>query len=98
MATPVRIALVGLGWWGKKMPAVLQAAPDAIEVVRAVEPGVQGAPAEPVKDNLVAFARAVRGIAPYAITSTHLTDNIALLEAVFKSSRSGQIEYLEAAA
>jgi predicted dehydrogenase len=49
-------------------------------------------PAEPVKDNLVAFARAVRGAAPYPITMAHLVDNIALLEAVFASALSGKIQ------
>jgi predicted dehydrogenase len=48
--------------------------------------------AEPVKDNLVAFARAVRGSEPYPITAEHLVSNIALLEAVFASARSGKIE------
>ena len=48
--------------------------------------------AEPVRDNLVAFARAVRGQAEYPITGEHLVNNIALLEAVFASARSGQIE------
>ena len=47
--------------------------------------------AEPVKDNLVAFARAVRG-ADYPITGEHLVNNIALLEAVFASAKSGRIE------
>ena len=49
-------------------------------------------PAEPVRDNLVAFARAVRGEAEYPITATHLVNNIALLEAVFASASSGSIE------
>ncbi|HEY1887228.1 MAG TPA: Gfo/Idh/MocA family oxidoreductase, partial [Roseiarcus sp.] len=40
-------------------------------------------PAEPVKDNLVSFARAVRGVGQYPITAEHLLNNIALLEAVF---------------
>ncbi len=48
--------------------------------------------AEPVKDNLVAFARAVRGGAAYPVTSEHLVNNIALLEAVFRSASSGRIE------
>jgi predicted dehydrogenase len=38
MSSPVAIALVGMGWWGKKMLSVLQAAPHDIRVVRAVEP------------------------------------------------------------
>jgi len=49
-------------------------------------------PAEPVKDNLVSFARAVRGRETYPITATHLVDNIALLEAIFASASSGKIE------
>lgn len=48
--------------------------------------------AEPVKDNLVTFARAVRGQETYPVTGQQLVDNIALLEAVFASSRSGQIQ------
>ena len=48
--------------------------------------------AEPVKDNLVSFARAVRGVERYPITAEHLVNNIALLEAVFASAQSGKIE------
>jgi len=49
-------------------------------------------PAEPVRDNLVAFARAVRGQGDYPITADHLVNNIALLEAIFASALSGKIE------
>jgi predicted dehydrogenase len=49
-------------------------------------------PAEPVKDNLVSFARAVRGAETYPITGAQLIDNIALLEAVFASALSRRIE------
>jgi predicted dehydrogenase len=49
-------------------------------------------PAEPVKDNLVSFARAVRGLEAYPITGAQLIDNIALLEAVFASALSRRIE------
>ncbi len=48
--------------------------------------------AEPVKDNLVAFARAVRGLEPYQITGAQLINNIALLEAIFQSATSGQLQ------
>ena len=41
MAHPVKIALVGMGWWGQKMLSVLQSAPADIQVVRAVEPNVE---------------------------------------------------------
>jgi predicted dehydrogenase len=43
-------------------------------------------PAEPVKDNLVAFARAIRGGAPYPITGEDLVNNITILEATIKSA------------
>ena len=41
IAEPVRIALVGMGWWGRKMLDVLAAVPAEIRVVRAVEPNLQ---------------------------------------------------------
>ena len=41
MTGPVGIALIGMGWWGQKMLAVLQDAPDDIRVVRAVEPNIE---------------------------------------------------------
>jgi len=43
-------------------------------------------PAEPVKDNLVAFAHAVRGKAAYPISSKDLVTNISILEAIIKSA------------
>src|SRR5689334_19713439 len=45
-------------------------------------------PSEPVKDNLVAFARAVRGEMPYPITGEDLINNITILEATIKSAAS----------
>ena len=41
MSRPVAIALIGMGWWGKKMLNVLGAAPSDIRVVRAVEPNIE---------------------------------------------------------
>jgi predicted dehydrogenase len=41
MSKPVGIALIGMGWWGKKMLNVLEAAPAEIRVVRAVEPNIE---------------------------------------------------------
>jgi predicted dehydrogenase len=43
-------------------------------------------PAEPVKDNLVAFAHAIRGKAAYPITGKDLVNNITILEAIIKSA------------
>lgn len=52
------------------------------------------APAEPVRDNLRAFARAVRGTETYPITGQDMINNIALLEAIIRSARSGVVEHL----
>jgi predicted dehydrogenase len=49
-------------------------------------------PAEPVKDNLAAFARAIRGEAPYPITGEDLVNNISILEAIVKSAaKNGEV-------
>jgi predicted dehydrogenase len=40
---PVKVAMIGLGWWGKKMTAVLQAAKQDIEIICAAEPNPAGA-------------------------------------------------------
>jgi predicted dehydrogenase len=83
------------GWIDIRDKAHVEA-PDGWVVTSAMAGGpietVEIGKAEPVKDNLVAFARAVRGAEAYPITGDHLVNNIALLEAVFKSSRSGEIE------
>ncbi|WP_136637743.1 Gfo/Idh/MocA family protein [Pseudooceanicola onchidii] len=83
------------GWIDIRDKAHVEA-PDGWVVTRAMAGGPieteEIGKAEPVKDNLVAFARAVRGQADYPITGEHLVNNIALLEAIFASARSGQIE------
>jgi predicted dehydrogenase len=43
-------------------------------------------PAEPVRDNLAAFARAIRNVAPYPITGDELVNNISILEAIIASA------------
>jgi predicted dehydrogenase len=71
-------------------------APDGWIVTSAVAGGpittADVPPAEPVKDNFVSFAHAVRRMDRYPITADQLVNNIALLEAVFASARSGKIE------
>lgn len=83
------------GWIDIRDKAHVEA-PDGWIVTSAMAGGaiatVEIPPAEPVKDNLVSFARAVRGREAYPITADHLVDNIALLEAVFASAKSGRIE------
>lgn len=86
------------GWIDIRDKAHVEA-PDGWVVTSAMAGGEiaveEVAPAEPVKDNLVAFARAVRGDALYPISGSDLINNIALLEAVFKSASSGRIEQVE---
>lgn len=55
-------------------------------------------PSEAVRENLFAFADAVRGVHPYPITGQQMIDDIALLEAIFRSVESGQMETIVAAA
>ncbi|MDP7642938.1 MAG: Gfo/Idh/MocA family oxidoreductase, partial [Alphaproteobacteria bacterium] len=53
---PVRIAVIGLGWWGRKMIAVLQKARDEIEIVRAVEPDLEAVAAFAEQNSLTVTA------------------------------------------
>lgn len=39
----LNVAMIGLGWWGKKMVTVVQGRSPALRVVRAVEPQIEGA-------------------------------------------------------
>ena len=50
------------------------------------------APAEPVRDNLRAFAEGVRGVSAYPISGEDMINNIALLEAIVRSAKSGELE------
>ncbi|WP_157017247.1 Gfo/Idh/MocA family protein [Mesorhizobium xinjiangense] len=83
------------GWIDIRDKAHVEA-PDGWVVTSALTGGpiksVEIGKSEPVKDNLVSFARAVRGTEAYPITADHLVNNIALLEAVFRSALSGEIE------
>jgi len=83
------------GWIDIRDKAHVEA-PDGWVVTSAIAGGpietVEIGKAEPVKENLVCFARAVRGTEAYPITAEHLVNNIALLEAVFRSAVSGKIE------
>lgn len=70
-------------------------APDGWVVTQARKGGEieveEHGPAEPVRDNILAFARAIRGGAPYPITSAQMIETAALLEAIVTSSRSGEV-------
>jgi predicted dehydrogenase len=49
-----------------------------------------------IRDNLVAFAAAVRGQAPYPISGMEMIDTIALMEAIVRSAeKDGATEAVE---
>jgi predicted dehydrogenase len=91
-----RFAVFGARGWIDIRDKAHVEAPEGWVVTSAMAGGpmttAEMPPAEPVKDNLIAFARAVRGTAAYPITAEQLVNSIALLEAVFASARSGRIE------
>jgi predicted dehydrogenase len=91
-----RFAVFGAKGWIDIRDKAHVEAPDGWIITSGAARGpitsVEVPPAEPVKDNLVAFARAVRGVDRYPITADQLVNNIALLEAVFASARSGKVE------
>ena len=49
-------------------------------------------PVQAVLANLEAFADAARGRAPYPVPQAQMLDNIAALEAIFRSVKTGSIE------
>lgn len=98
LSTPFfsRFAVFGTEGWIDIRDKAHVEAPDGWIVTR----GMKGMPiettdvpaAEPVLDNLNAFATAVRGEAPYPISGAEMINNIALLEAIVLSAKSGRIE------
>ena len=91
-----RFAVYGSKRWIEIRDKAHVEAPDGWIVLSAEAGGpitsAEVPPAEPVKDNLVSFARAVRGVERYPITGDQLVNNISLLEAIFASAGSGKIE------
>lgn len=69
-------------------------APDGWVVTRAKTGGdievVEIGTAEPVRDNIIAFTRAVRGESDYPITGSQIIDTAALLEGVVESAKTGE--------
>ncbi len=91
-----RFAVYGADGWIEIRDKAHVEAPDGWVVTK----GLKGRPitveevgkAEPVLWNLEAFGRAVSGEAPYPITGDQLVANIALLEAIVRSSTSRHTE------
>ena len=97
LATPFisRFAVFGTKGWIEIRDKAHVEAPDGW-VVTSAATGTpitvrEVAPAEPVRDNLVAFAEAVRGAGVYPISGEDMINNIALLEAIVASAKSGQV-------
>jgi predicted dehydrogenase len=90
-----RFAVFGTQGWIDIRDKAHVESPDGWVVTRASTGSAievaQVPPAEPVRDNLVAFARAVRGEIEYPIKGAELIENIALLEAIIASAQSGQV-------
>jgi predicted dehydrogenase len=99
LATPFisRFAVFGTKGWIEVRDKAHVEAPAGWVVTEAWQNGPitvkEVGPAEPVRDNLRAFARAVRGEA-YPITGADMINNIALLEAIVRSAASGDVEKL----
>jgi predicted dehydrogenase len=96
LATPFisRFAVYGSKGWIEVRDRAHVEAPDGWVVIKGV-PGrpietVTAAKAEPVLDNIEAFARAILGEAPYPISGREMIDNIAILEAITQSIASGE--------
>jgi predicted dehydrogenase len=91
-----RVAVYGSRGWIDIRDKAHVEAPAGWVVTSAVADGpitvAEVPPSEPVKDNLVTFARAVRGEAFYPITGEDLVNNITILEATIKSAaRDGAV-------
>ena len=91
-----RFAVYGSRGWIDIRDKAHVEAPAAWVVTSAMAAGpiaiTEVPPAEPVKDNLVAFARAIRGEVAYPITGEDLVNNISILEAIIASAeRDGEV-------
>jgi predicted dehydrogenase len=156
-ARPVRVGIVGYGWWGKTiarhvaqssklewaavaeadtavrdgltcdlnqtlagqtprvytrfadlltcldLDAVILCTPenptgwDITTTLKGQAPVTTFAPPHPaVRDNLKAFARAIRGEAPYPVSHTEMLANVAAVEAIMKSVDSKGLESIAA--
>jgi len=102
LATPFdgRFALYGNKGWAEVRDKAHPESPQGWTLTRTLrgkDKQVQDyPPAKAVLANLEAFADAAQGRAPYPVPQEQMLANIAALEAVFKSAKSGKIEEVEA--
>jgi predicted dehydrogenase len=91
-----RFAVYGTQGWVEVRDKAHVEAPEGWVVIK----GLKGqritteeiGPAEPVLDNLEAFAKAVEGKSTYPITGEELVQNISLLESIVRSASSRRVE------
>jgi len=98
LATPFdgRFAVYGSNGWAEVRDKAHPESPEGWTLTTTLknEPKIvkDYPPAKAVLANLEAFADAATGGAPYPVPQGQMIANIAALEAVFKSAKSGQIE------
>lgn len=98
LATPfeARFAVYGTKGWAEVRDKAHPEAPQGWVLTRASVSGARRLEEYPpyngVLANLEAFADAVEGRAPYPVPQGEMAANIAALEAIFRSSRSGSVE------
>lgn len=94
-----RFAVYGSEGWVEVRDKAHLEAPEGWVVISAGKGGpirtTEVPPAEPVRDNLEAFAKAVRAGGGYPVTGPEMIANIALLEAMTRSAETGAVELVE---
>ncbi len=76
----IKLAMVGLGWWGRKMTDVVQGHSDVVRIVRAVEPNVAAAADFAARHGIVLGADLGEALADPAIDAVVLATPHALHE------------------
>lgn len=102
LATPFvgRFALYGSNGWAEVVESAHPDAPAGWSLTTSSADGRQRSTRYPASSavlaNLMAFADAVEGRAPYPMPQDQMVATIAALEACFRSAASGQVETVEA--
>ena len=102
LATPFdgRFAIYGSKGWAEVRDKAHPETPEGWTLTHCLDEKTRRitefAPAAQVRANLEAFADAAQGRAEYPMTQTDMVNNIAALEAIFKSVESGAIETVDA--
>jgi predicted dehydrogenase len=97
LATPFegRFAVYGTKGWVEVRDKAHPESPQGWVLMKHTKETVDYPPANAVLANLEAFADAAEGRAPYPVPQDEMVANIAALEAVFLSSKSGKVQPVE---